>query len=44
VAWLGVLILPWAVPAGGKSAALFGLLLLASALPRSNTFSFDGMR
>ncbi|MBA3895184.1 MAG: MFS transporter [Gemmatimonadales bacterium] len=32
VAWLGVLALPWAVPAGARTPALFGLLLLASAL------------
>jgi MFS family permease len=30
--WLGVLVLPWALPPGGRSAALFGLLLAASAL------------
>lgn len=32
MAWLGVLVLPWALPAGARSPALFGLLLLASAL------------
>jgi hypothetical protein len=32
VAWLGVLVLPWALPADARPAALFGLLLLASAL------------
>ena len=31
-AWLGVLVLPWALPAGARPPALFGLLLLASAL------------
>jgi len=29
--WLGVLVVPWALPPGGRSAALFGLLLAASA-------------
>jgi MFS family permease len=32
VTWLGVLVLPWALPAGARPAAFFGLLLLASAL------------
>jgi MFS family permease len=32
VTWLGVLVLPWALPAGARPPALFGLLLLASAL------------
>ncbi len=32
VAWLGVLVLPWALPAGARAPALFGLLLLASAV------------
>jgi MFS family permease len=32
VAWFGVLLLPWALPAGARPPALFGLLLLASAL------------
>jgi MFS family permease len=32
VAWLGVLVLPWALPASARPPALFGLLLLASAL------------
>ena len=30
--WLGVLVLPWALPAGARAPALFALLLLASAL------------
>jgi MFS family permease len=32
VVWLGVLVLPWALPAGARAPALFGLLLLASAV------------
>ncbi|MGH7526028.1 MAG: MFS transporter [Gemmatimonadales bacterium] len=32
VTWLGVLVLPWALPSGARAPALFGLLLLASAL------------
>jgi MFS family permease len=32
VTWLGVLVLPWALPAGARPPALFGLLLLASAV------------
>lgn len=32
VTWLGVLVLPWALPPGARPAALFGLLLAASAL------------
>jgi MFS family permease len=32
VVWLGVLVLPWTLPPGGRPAALFGLLLTASAL------------
>ncbi len=32
VAWLGVLGIPWLVPARARPATLFGLLLLASAL------------
>jgi MFS family permease len=32
VAWLGVLILPWALPAAARPAGLFSLLLLAAAL------------
>jgi hypothetical protein len=32
VAWLGVLLLPWALPSSARPPALFGLLLLASAL------------
>jgi MFS family permease len=32
IAWLGVLVIPWAMPPGARAPALFGLLLLASAL------------
>src|SRR5215207_7256429 len=32
VVWLGVLVLPWALPAGARAPALFALLLLASAV------------
>ena len=32
VAWLGVLFVPWVVPAGGRTVALFTLLLIAAAL------------
>jgi MFS family permease len=32
VTWLGVLVVPWAVPAGARPSALFALLLAASAL------------
>src|SRR5262249_36742720 len=31
LAWLGVLLVPWAVPPRGRAPALFGLLILASA-------------
>jgi hypothetical protein len=32
VTWLGVLVVPWAVPAGARPIALFALLLTAAAL------------
>jgi MFS family permease len=32
ITWVGVLVLPWAVPAGLRPTALFALLLLAAAL------------
>ena len=32
ITWLGVLVVPWAVPAAARPTALFGLLLTASAL------------
>ena len=32
LAWLAVLVVPWALPPGGRAPALFGLLILASAL------------
>jgi MFS family permease len=32
ITWLGVLVVPWAVPAAARPAALFALLLVASAL------------